>query len=83
VPQLVPENTREKLLGEEDVKRALRRLERLTQEEVQMALIQNMEVVYCLINGLGVVMDGVEALRIASRTFLLKFHPLRWKGSDR
>jgi hypothetical protein len=60
VAQLVAEKTRERLLEEEDVKRALRKLKRLTQEEVQIVLIQNMEVVYCLINNIMGVMDGTQ-----------------------
>jgi hypothetical protein len=60
VAQLVAEKTRERLLEEEDVKRALRKLKRLTQEEVQIVLIQNMEVVYCLINNIMGVIDGTQ-----------------------
>lgn len=60
VAQLAAEKTRERLLEEEDVKRALRKLKRLTQEEVQIVLIQNMEVVYCLINNIMGVIDGTQ-----------------------
>ena len=75
--------TREKLLEEEDVKRALRHLNRLTQEEVQMVLIQNMEVVYCLINNIIGVIDGTQNSEMATRAFLLSLYPLRWQGIDR
>jgi hypothetical protein len=55
------EKIKEKLLGEEDIERVLRRLSRLTQEETQMAVIQNMEVVYGLISNIRVVMDGARS----------------------
>jgi hypothetical protein len=55
------EKIKEKLLGEEDIERVLRRLSRLTQEEIQMAVIQNMEVVYGLISNIRVVMDGARS----------------------
>ena len=54
------EKIKEKLLGE-DIERVLRRLSRLTQEETQMAVIQNMEVVYGLISNIRVVMDGARS----------------------
>ena len=55
------EKIKEKLLAEEDIERVLRRLSRLTQEETQMAVIQNMEVVYGLISNIRVVMDGARS----------------------
>jgi len=45
-------------LLKEDIEHVLRRLSRLTQEETQMAVVQNMEVVYGLVSNIGVVMDG-------------------------
>jgi len=52
------EKIKEKLLKEEDIERVLRRLSRLTQEETQMAVVQNMEVVYGLVSNIKVVIDG-------------------------
>lgn len=58
--QLPAEKVKEKLLKEGDIGRVLRRLNRLTQEETQMAMIPNMEVVYGLITNIKVVMDGAR-----------------------
>jgi hypothetical protein len=55
---LVLAKIKEKLLSEEDIQCVLRRLSRLTQEEAQMVVIQNMEVIYGLIRNIRVVMDG-------------------------
>jgi hypothetical protein len=50
------------LLGENDVKAVLERLDRLTTEESRMTATQTMEVVHGLFNNMKVVMDGTEAL---------------------
>jgi hypothetical protein len=55
------EKIKEKLLKEEDIERVLGRLNRLTQEETQMAVVQNMEVVYGLVSSIRVVMDGTRS----------------------
>lgn len=52
------EKTKEKLLKEENIERVLRRLSRLTPEETQMAVVQNMEVVYSLVSNIRVVISG-------------------------
>ena len=52
---------KERLLKEEDIERILRRLSRLTQEETQMAVVQNMEVVCGLVSNMRVVMDGTRS----------------------
>jgi hypothetical protein len=54
------EKTKEKLLKEQDVERVLRRLSRLTEEETQIVVAQNMEVVYGLISNIRVIMDGAR-----------------------
>ena len=46
------------MLKEEAIERVLRRLSRLTQEETQMAVVQNMEVVYGLVSNIRVVIGG-------------------------
>jgi hypothetical protein len=51
------EKIKEKLL-KEDIESVLRRLSRLTQEETQMAVVQNMEVVYGLVSNIRVVIGG-------------------------
>jgi hypothetical protein len=58
---LALEKVKEKLLNEEDTQCVLRRLSRLTQEEIQMTVIQNMEVVYGLISNIRVIMDGAQS----------------------
>jgi len=74
------EKIKEKLLKEEDIERALRRLSRLTQEETQMAVVQNMEVVYGLVSNIRVVMDGASSSSSRSTYPLLKRYPFRRKG---
>ena len=74
------EKIQEKLLKEEDVERVLRRLSRLTQEETQMAVVQNMEVVYGLISNIRVVMDGARSSSSWSTYALLNRYPFRQKG---
>ena len=51
-----------KLLGESEIEAVLRRLDRLTQEEGRMTTAQILEVVYCLMNNVKVVMDGTQGL---------------------
>jgi hypothetical protein len=47
-----------KLVGENEVDAELRRLDRLTQYEARTASAQTLEVVFCLIRNMRVVMDG-------------------------
>ena len=49
-----------KLLGDDDIKDILRRLDRLTQEEAQVAVAQTLEVVQGLVRNMKVVMDGAS-----------------------
>ncbi|KAN0133841.1 hypothetical protein V8E53_008336 [Lactarius tabidus] len=52
-------NFAKKLLGENEIERVLRRLDRLTQEEGRMTMAQTLEVVYGLVNNVKVVIkDG-------------------------
>lgn len=74
------EKIKEKLLKEGDIERALRRLSRLTQEETQMAMVQNMEVVYGLVSNIRVVMDGASSSSSRSTYAPLKRYPFRRKG---
>lgn len=61
VAHSVPENIKEKWLGEEDIERVRRRLGRLTEDETQIAVAYNMEVVYGLISNIKVLMDGARS----------------------
>ena len=47
-----------KLLGENGVESALKRLDRLTQDEARATAAQILEVVYGLVQNMNVVMDG-------------------------
>jgi hypothetical protein len=47
-----------KLLGENEVEAALKRLDRLTQDEARATAAQILEVVYGLVQNMNVVMDG-------------------------
>ena len=51
---------RKKLLGDDDIKDVLWRLDRLTQEEAQVAVTQTLEVVQGLVRNIKVVMDGMS-----------------------
>jgi hypothetical protein len=46
------------VLGGFDVDVMLRRIDRLTKNEARVAVAQTLEIVYCLINGLRITMDG-------------------------
>jgi hypothetical protein len=47
-----------KLLGETEIEAVLQRLDRLTQEEARMTVVQTLEVVYGLMNNVKSIMDG-------------------------
>ena len=47
-----------KLLGEREIEAVLQRLDRLTQEEGRMTVVQTLEVVHGLVNSVKVVMNG-------------------------
>ena len=68
-----------KLLGESEIEGVLRRLDRLTQEEGRMTLVQTLEVVCGLVNNVKVVINGTQApesvIDIETRSCLN-----RWKG---
>ena len=57
-----------KLLGENEVEAALKRLDRLTQDEAQATTAQILEVVYSLVQNMNVVMDGEYILLCWSLT---------------
>jgi hypothetical protein len=71
-----------KLLGENEVEAALKRLDRLTQDEARATAAQILEVVYGLVQNMNVVMDGEYILRLVTH-FVLSVYALRRKGVDR
>jgi hypothetical protein len=54
----VTEKFAKKLIGESDIEAVLRRLDRLTQEEVRMTAANSLEVIHELFNNLKEVMNG-------------------------
>jgi hypothetical protein len=55
-----------KLLGEDNIKAILGRLDRLTQEEARISVTQTLEIVHGLVSNMKVVMDGVLELTVLS-----------------
>lgn len=47
-----------KLLGEHDVEAVLQRLDRLTLDEARTTAAQTLEVVYSLVQNMGIIMAG-------------------------
>ena len=60
--RLTAEKFAKKLLGEKDVESILQRLDRLTLEESKVTVAQTLDVVYSLVNNMGVVMEGTHSL---------------------
>jgi hypothetical protein len=54
----IAEKFAKKLIGESDIEAVLRRLDRLTQEEVRMTAANSLEVIHELFNNLKEVMNG-------------------------
>ena len=69
-----------KLLREKDVEVVLQRLDRLTQEEARITAAQTLEVVYGLIQNIGVVMDGEQDTLDLSPPWMLTILPFRRQG---
>lgn len=74
------ENIKEKWLKEEDIMRVGRRLSRLTEEETQMTVAQNMETVYGLISNIRVLMEGARSLPSRLTCVVLSLRLFRWQG---
>ena len=60
----IAENYAKKLLGENEIELVLQRLDRLTSQESKMTIAQTLDVVYDLVNKMGVVMEGVHRLLV-------------------
>jgi hypothetical protein len=58
VAQYVIEKFTKKILRESEVETVLRRLDRLTQEEVRMTVAQSLGVVHGLVGSVKVLMEG-------------------------
>jgi hypothetical protein len=66
VPKHIAEQFAKKLLGDSEIENILRRLDRLTQDEVRMTEAHILEVVHGLMNNMKVVMDGERSPLIPS-----------------
>jgi hypothetical protein len=62
IAQRAIETFAKNLLGEGDVEAALQGLDRLTQDEARMTVVQTLSVVHGLMNNTRVVMEGTEPL---------------------
>ena len=67
--QCAIEKFAEKLLGDSEVEAVLQRLNRLTQEEARMTVVQTLGVVHGLVSNMKAVMEGTEWLHKISQTF--------------
>jgi hypothetical protein len=54
----VAEQFAKKLLGDSEIEKILKRLDRLTQEEARMTVAQTLAIVHGLLDNVKVVMDG-------------------------
>ena len=50
------------MLGNDDIKDVLRRLDRLTREQAQVTVTQTLEIVQGLVSNMKMVMDGASEL---------------------
>jgi hypothetical protein len=74
--QGILQNIKEKWLKEEDIMRVGRRLSRLTEEETQMTVAQNMETVYGLISNIRVLMEGGKGFIGGIQPALITMHQI-------
>ena len=58
VAQRVTEKFAKKILGESEIETVLHRLDRLTQEEARMTVVQTLGIVHGLVGSVKVVMEG-------------------------
>jgi len=64
-----------KAFGKKDVKAALQRLNRLTQDEVRTTAAETLEVIYGLVQNMSVVIDG-EQTHSAYNLRSIEYFPL-------
>ena len=67
--QCAIEKFAEKLLGDSEVEAVLQKLNRLTQEEARMTVVQTLGVVHGLVSNMKAVMEGTEWLHKISQAF--------------
>ena len=65
--QCVTEKFAKKLLGDSEIEAVLQRLDRLTQDEARMAVVQTLGVVHGLVGNMKVVLEGTQCLHDCSR----------------
>jgi hypothetical protein len=63
VAQCATEKFTKKLLGESEIETVLQRLDRLTQDEARMTVVQTLGVVHGLMGNMKVVMEGAQLLQ--------------------
>ena len=69
-----------KLLGDSEIEKIVRRLDRLTQDETRMTEVHIFEVVHGLMNNMKVMMEGVSIQFVQS--LWLNCSVYRWRGID-
>ena len=64
VAQFATEKFAKKLLGESEIEAVVHRLDRLTQDEAQMTVVQTLGVVHGLVGNIKVVMEGAKRFKL-------------------
>ena len=67
---MFPEKFTKKLLGESEIEAVLQRLDRLTQDEARMTVVQTLGVVHGLMGNMKVVMEGAQLLYARLQVFV-------------
>ncbi len=69
------------LIKEREIEIVLQRLDRLTQEEAQVAVVPSLSVVHGLVGNMRVLMEGAQCLHDCSSIFpLAESGSIRWRG---
>jgi hypothetical protein len=72
-----------KLIGRNDIEDALKRLDRLTQEEARMAIAVNLKVSLSIEDKVEQLIDGAQKTLSVLKIVLLKIYTTRWQGGKR
>jgi len=84
VVQCATEKFAKKLLGDSEVEAVLQRLDRMTQDEVRIAVAQTLSVVHGLVTNTRIAMEGAQSMLDWSlNVLLLTAASLRRQGVDR
>ena len=78
--QCATEKFTKKLLGDSEIETVLQRLDRLTQDEARMTVVQTLGVVHGLMGNIKVVMEGAQFLCGCLQKFCLSSASIRWGG---